>query len=114
MLREALTWRGDPAEIVAAFDQDQIHLAFVEFLEGSRPEWHARAACAGADLDLFFPGKGKPTRHALAMCETCTVRRECLDEALADDPSLDHGIRGGMVARARSQMRRDRQAGDAA
>ena len=113
MLRESMSWRGDPALIVAAFDQDQVHRAFVEQIERARPDWHVFAACEGSDLALFFPVVGENPRAALAICAECPVRVECLDEAL-DDPELDHGVRGGMTARARTRLRRERQSGGAA
>jgi WhiB family redox-sensing transcriptional regulator len=64
------------------------------------------AACAGEPVDGFFPEKGGSNRLALQICGRCPVRAECLDEALAD-PSLDHGIRGGMSANARKARRRN-------
>lgn len=48
----------------------------------SRPEWHRRAACRGADPDLFFPERGdRGFATALAYCAGCAVRTECLDSA---------------------------------
>jgi hypothetical protein len=36
----------------------------------------------------------------LAVCSSCPVKAECLAEALAEE--VDHGIRGGLTARARA------------
>ena len=47
------------------------------------PAWRRSAACRGADPDLFFPERGshRPV-EALAYCEECSVRSECLASAL--------------------------------
>ena len=37
--------------------------------------WQDRAACKGADADLFFPERGASTREAKRICKTqCEVR----------------------------------------
>lgn len=102
-------WLGDPAEIVVAFDTDAAYRALVERFATARPAWHAEAACAGAELDVFFPPLGRSAREAKAVCSGCPVRVQCLDEALVD-PDLDHGVRGGLSARERTRLRRDRGA----
>jgi hypothetical protein len=65
-------------------------------------EWAARAACAGKDADLFAPledsdrrGDGGASRvcAAVAICGTCPVRNECLENALQIRGS---GIWGGV------------------
>ena len=51
----------------------------------SYPAWHEKAACRGADPDLFFPseegGKAQAWK-AKAICAGCPVRAECLDHAV--------------------------------
>jgi WhiB family redox-sensing transcriptional regulator len=69
--------------------------------------WRARAACRGANTELFFPGRGADLRSARALCESCPVSRECLDVALEDD-RLD-GIWGGLTSVQRRAMRRQRR-----
>lgn len=103
----ARPWSGDPAEIVAAFDPDASYRALVARVAGTRPPWQDQAACAGVDLKIFFPTRGRSSGEAKAVCAGCPVRVECLDEALAD-PELDHGVRGGLSARERTRLRRDR------
>jgi WhiB family redox-sensing transcriptional regulator len=69
-----------------------------------RPEWHARAACAGQSVDIFFPGTGGSVVAAKALCSSCPVRQECLSAALADPGTL--GIWGGVSERGRRELRR--------
>jgi WhiB family redox-sensing transcriptional regulator len=95
-------WGGDPAELVAALDADRAEL--LAAIIAAPPAWHADAACRGLPREWFFPGLGQSTRRAVAVCNTCPVRTECLDEALAD-PELDHGIRAGLAPRTRAAMR---------
>lgn len=72
------------------------------------PEWYADAACQNADPDIFMPSKGKPSAPAIAVCETCPVRVECLDYALtmeAED-AVYVGIWGGTTPRERRRLAR--------
>ncbi len=96
-------WRGDPQDILAAGTLDPGEL--IRRLVPPAPAWTADALCREFDLSLFFPELGQPARHALEICGACPVRQPCLDEAIADT-TLDHGIRGGMSARARVAHRR--------
>ena len=70
----------------------------------NRPPWHADAACRGPDPALFFPlrGNGRPV-VALAHCEGCSVRSECLAAAL-EVPAT--GVWGGTTGLARRTLRR--------
>lgn len=61
--------------------------------------WLDDAGCRDLDTELFFPvsPKGPGRRQAdeaKAVCETCTVRRQCARWALAT--AQEHGIRGGL------------------
>lgn len=67
-------------------------------------EWDGQAACADADVDLFFPENGQSDRQAMLMCFRCPVRRECLQLALERPERL--GIWGGSTAAMRSALRR--------
>lgn len=71
----------------------------------SRPDWQQHAACRGC-TDLFFPSRGEDTRPALAICNTCPVRTECLDHAL--ELGEKYGIWGGEPERQRRRLRRGR------
>lgn len=72
--------------------------------------WHHRAACRGADPELFFP-VGSTGSAALAqiaeakkICTRCPVRRACLVFAMTT--RQEYGIWGGLTEGERSQLRR--------
>jgi WhiB family redox-sensing transcriptional regulator len=65
--------------------------------------WRYRAACRGADLDLFFPGRGESAEPARRICALCPVRQACLDYALSH--GIVHGIWGGLAERDRRALR---------
>jgi WhiB family redox-sensing transcriptional regulator len=65
--------------------------------------WRYRAACRGADLDLFFPGRGESAEPARRICALCPVRQACLDYALSH--GIVHGIWGGLSERNRRALR---------
>ena len=78
--------------------------------------WQDRAACNGMDMRLFFgrAGEPRPEREnreakAKAVCKSCPVRAQCLDDALRN--SIKHGIWGGLneEERARERRRRSRR-----
>lgn len=69
--------------------------------------WQERAACRGADVDLFFSHDEADQRQALAYCERCPVRQECLEYAIAHREV--YGIWGGTTeAERRALIRRRR------
>lgn len=79
--------------------------------------WRDRAACRGADPNLFFVGYGegrgrtlsaerKKTAHALAICGGCPVTGECLEYGMM--PRNDFGVWGGMPAADRIAVRQGR------
>lgn len=81
------------------------------------PEWMARARCAGADTDAFFPDKGDNAAPARRVCNgdppdttnpvfegPCPVRTECLDWAL--DNNERFGVWGGVGERERRRLKR--------
>jgi hypothetical protein len=75
----------------------------------NRPAWHALANCRGADPDLFFPERGthRPV-EALAYCEECSVRSECLASALEVSLTRACGVgRPGGIGRACGAAWRD-------
>lgn len=68
--------------------------------------WRYRAACRGANLDLFFPGRGESAEPARRVCAGCPVREPCLDYALRH--GITHGIWGGLAERDRRALRSQR------
>ena len=71
----------------------------------ARPRWQERAACRGSLEATFFPSRGvSGATPAMALCAVCTVRRDCLEFALADSSLV--GIWGGTTEKERSRIRR--------
>ena len=76
--------------------------------------WQGKAACRGLDVQLFFGAdEEQPSERefreakAKAVCESCPVRRECLDYAVEN--SVRYGIWGGLDEDERKLERRRRQ-----
>ena len=65
--------------------------------------WQYRAACRGADLTVFFPGRGESAEPARQICAGCPLRQPCLDYALSH--GITHGIWGGLAERDRRVLR---------
>jgi WhiB family transcriptional regulator, redox-sensing transcriptional regulator len=67
--------------------------------------WRPQGACHDLDPQTFYPSRGESIRPAVAVCEACPVRAECLEWALHHE---NFGIWGGQSERARRTMRRNR------
>ena len=68
------------------------------------PSWQRDAACKECDDPaIFFPEHGGTATAAVEVCSRCPVRVECLAWAIAE--GIDHGVFGGVSARARVRMR---------
>jgi WhiB family redox-sensing transcriptional regulator len=70
--------------------------------------WGHRAACRGADPDIFFPFSTTEAafvqiEQARAICGRCPVAADCLDWALR--MGLDHGVWGGTTPEERRALR---------
>lgn len=73
-----------------------------------RPDWHTHAACRGLDPAIFHPERGEGTTagaHAKTICAGCTVRPQCLEQALTTNENV--GIWGGTSNRERRHLRRN-------
>jgi WhiB family redox-sensing transcriptional regulator len=73
----------------------------------NRAGWWARAACASADPELFFPisYSGPALRQvarAKAICARCPIRQECLRYAV--DAGSIQGVWGGMTEGERQRL----------
>lgn len=68
-------------------------------------EWAAAAACRSTDPDSLFV-QGAAQNRAKAICVGCTVRTECLADAL--DNHVEFGVWGGMTERERRALLRRR------
>ena len=69
-------------------------------------ECHRQAACRGQGPDAFVRGPKSDYRATRELCETCPVRRACLDFALADETLT--GLWGGTTNIERRLIRRRR------
>jgi WhiB family transcriptional regulator, redox-sensing transcriptional regulator len=67
--------------------------------------WEERAACRGADVELFFSVEEADQKEGLEFCARCTVRSECLESAIANREM--YGIWGGMLETDRRSLIRD-------
>ena len=66
--------------------------------------WSQFALCAETDAEAFFPEQGGSTKMAKKVCALCEVKTECLADVLQLPISEQHGVAGGMDARARRKM----------
>jgi len=62
---------------------------------------YSLAACANEDTNLFFSESNPEIRQALAICNRCPIKRECLEDALAKN---EYGIWGGTTEAMRERM----------
>jgi WhiB family transcriptional regulator, redox-sensing transcriptional regulator len=74
----------------------------------SKPNWRSRAACRGADPELFFPeGAAGPAQESVALakriCSECEVRAHCLDWAVRHCAAF--GVWGGRTEQERRAHR---------
>ncbi len=65
-------------------------------------DWRGDAACSDVDVDLFFAVDDATQHEAVAICESCPVRAECLEWALSTKEP--HGVWGGCAEGERKQM----------
>ena len=68
-------------------------------------DWPSRAACRISDPDTLFV-QGAAQNRAKAVCLGCSVRTECLADAL--DNNIEFGVGGGMTERERRALLRRR------
>lgn len=71
-----------------------------------QPAWRQAANCLGIDPELFYPQRGgskvlqaEQIRAAKAVCASCTVRAQCLFDAI--ERNEEWGIWGGLSERER-------------
>ena len=74
--------------------------------------WMSDAACVGKPLYWWFPRRFEwdepQTFKALAICNSCPVKQQCLDWAM--QRTDQHGIYGGLLPDERKQMMKDNPA----
>jgi WhiB family transcriptional regulator, redox-sensing transcriptional regulator len=75
-------------------------------------DWKSKAACVNAPVDLFITFGDQddepyyPSKEALAFCDNCPVRPECLQWAYDHNET---GTWGGTTTYQRTQLQRDRE-----
>ena len=72
-------------------------------------DWRDLAACRDSDASLFFPvGTTGPavqqTENAVAICNTCVVKEDCLQYAL--ETNQESGVWGGYAEDDRRRRRK--------
>ena len=70
-------------------------------------DWRAAAACREVDVEVFFAIDEASQREAIAICEGCPVRRECLEHAVANREQ--YGVWGGLREQDRKRLVRSRR-----
>lgn len=68
-------------------------------------DWAKGAACRSTDPDVLFV-QGAAQNKAKSLCGGCSVKTECLADAL--DNRLEFGVWGGMTERERRALLRRR------
>ena len=74
--------------------------------------WQERAACRGAEPNIFFPKGITEKRYDVAktFCVKCPVKKECLLLVIELEPFEDRwGIFGGFTPKERIQERKRRR-----
>ncbi|MGH8929457.1 MAG: WhiB family transcriptional regulator [Egibacteraceae bacterium] len=56
-------------------------------------EWRQRAACRGADVELFYSERHADIDRALSICACCEVRAVCYEQAMIGREAF--GVWGG-------------------
>lgn len=70
-------------------------------------QWRKQAACTG-DPDAMYPDNNEAgIAYAQSICAGCSVRAECLDDAISTG-ELQHGIRGGLRPKERRALTRNK------
>jgi WhiB family redox-sensing transcriptional regulator len=70
-------------------------------------DWRADAACKNVDVEVFFAIDEPSQQEAVAICETCPVRAECLEHALI--AREQYGVWGGVREQDRKRLARRRR-----
>jgi WhiB family transcriptional regulator, redox-sensing transcriptional regulator len=76
-------------------------------------DWEASAACAQIGGGMWDTADGPHVFEAIAICATCPVRQQCLDDALAREgrkkARYRAGIWGGLGPAERARLARTKE-----
>lgn len=77
------------------------------------PAWFQEAVCASVGGDMWFPEPGQNyfLHEAQRICRSCPVQVECLEWALAEGEKF--GVYGGLTAKQREELLKQRNGGAA-
>lgn len=70
-------------------------------------DWRSAAACREVEVEVFFAIDEASQREAVAICETCPVRSECLEHAVVNREQ--YGVWGGLREQDRKRLVRARR-----
>lgn len=70
-------------------------------------DWRSAAACREIDVEAFFAVDEASQQEAVAICDTCPVRVECLEHAIA--AREQYGVWGGLREQDRKRLVRARR-----
>ena len=73
----------------------------------SVPDWYKDGESQKHDQDLFFPDRGGSTVKAKAICNSCKVKKVCLEFAVERKERF--GIWGGKSERERRAIRKEQR-----
>ena len=69
--------------------------------------WRQYGACRGINAEIFYPVVEEDAERAKAICNTCGVRKPCLEYALTARER--DGVWGGATEKERRRMIRQRR-----
>ena len=77
----------------------------LEFDAIQKSLWRLDAACRGLDPEVFYPASGdmEGLNRALAVCENCPVRQECLEENITEKLGVFGGTSGAERKRLKAE-----------
>lgn len=103
-------WRHPAKPRILMLSLSDVLTAHAVHTAGKKPTTCAtpttQAACTGL-ADLFFgttDANKVRVDQAKALCATCPLKQECLDQALQAPVAEQHGIYGGLTAAERKQL----------
>ena len=91
----------DDLDAVDADSFAEVYEALTAPINEERP-WMVFAACRDEDPDLFFAATKDLTRQALAICDICPVKEDCLQYAL--EARERFGVWGGTTEKQRRKI----------
>ena len=75
------------------------------------PAWMVHGLCRLVPSVNFFPTGNEPTAPAIAICNECNVKTQCLEYALTE--RIEHGVWGATIPATRKRLRQQQAGGRA-